>query len=443
MTVSKGQIIISFEEGATYEWSTPVPIEVLNERLERVANEVVSLSGSKTLEVEESGLYLVRAELPSGENVATTVRVSPEVQAKATLTSSEKSPRQTLTWAYMNRNLRRMSGIRLLEPPEFAVAEALRTPNVTVKGISRIKPGLKKWQMTPLDIPYREDSSMSLEDPRLIKAISIEAPKKGSLSEPHGLFPLYVRWSVRTAAEEEHVSYVAVPTDYVNGTPPYEAMLLFVRADTAVGASDRVRALVRAVSPGAEALLGYLAHGSLGAARRISKEVVADAVDYLREKREGPFAACIAGYFLLRAGHGEKQDWMRNLANWFPMIADGAVIYATSLLRAGGPIEREEARRYLIEAVSRGIPVYTVGLRLLFDGLRSLLEERGSDEELSLALGRIRYVAAFTDWSAHTTTFSLPRAAKDAPLGFEAGGGLIRRILNSIGLAPNVSVPRT
>jgi hypothetical protein len=418
MSESRGQITVSFDKQSIYDWGTRVPVEVFNEKLERVANETVSLAASRTLEIREPGLYLVRAELPSGESVATTVRVSAEApSAEATLISSEKSPRENLIWAYTNRNLHQIGRQRAsaLEGSEFRVEGESR---VTVTGIFRIRPKPTNWLMVPLKVPSSEDESVASDDSRLIKTVSFTDPWDRPAED---VFPLYVRWSVNATSDEADSSYVAVPTDCFNEDPPFEARLLFIREDAAADATRKVRVLVRSVSPGAEALLAYLQYGSLGAARRISEEVVTEAVNYLRDKRRRPFAACIAGYFLLRAAHEKKQDWMQNLANWFPMIPDGAVIYGTSLLRVeGGEKELKEARRYLLEAVNRGIPVYTVGLRLLFDGLRSLLKEGSADEELSSALARIRYIAAFTDWDAHTTTFSVPHNATDLPYHFPA-----------------------
>lgn len=421
-SVWKAQIAVSFDEHSKYQPDTPVPVEIFNERLKRVAEGVVYLGDERTFEVEGPGLYLVRAELPSGESVEATVSIMPDApRGSATLTASEKSPRETLSWAYVNRNLHRsvirryaMQFERGMSDPVFEI-EPL---TVTIRGIFRIQPGAEKWQMEPLNIPYVEDDTVSDDDPRLIKAVRFHGPGRSALTWDE-VFPLYVGWSARDAVNPERgVSYVAVPTDYFFGTgpPPYEARLLFVRPDVTGSPTDRVETMVSGVSPRAEALLSYLEHGSLGAARRISEDAVSEAVNTLQDKREKPFAACIAGYFLLRAGRREKQDWLKNLADWFRRIPDGAVIYGTSLLRGErGDVELTEARRYLLAAVSRGIPVYTTGLRLLFDGLRTLIAEGSTDEELVSALARIRYIAAFADWDAQTTTFTVPRDASDLP----------------------------
>jgi hypothetical protein len=54
----------------------------------------------------------------------------------------------------------------------------------------------------------------------------------------------------------------------------------------------------------------------------------------LRDKRRSPVAAAIAATVLLRCGAlAELHDWPRNLANWFPWLPDGAVLWAETLLR--------------------------------------------------------------------------------------------------------------
>ncbi len=66
-------------------------------------------------------------------------------------------------------------------------------------------------------------------------------------------------------------------------------------------------------------------------------------------------------------------------------------------------------------AVERGIPTYTIGLRLLFDALRGLTQQR-NDDEVAAALARVRQIAAYADWTSQTTTFSFPQQADRFPV---------------------------
>jgi hypothetical protein len=410
------RITVAFDERSSHAWSTPVPVEIFDERLARVADEVVYLGHRASIDVGEPGLYHVRAELPSGENVSTTVRVAEgEQDALATLVAGEASPRKTLAWAYARQSVRRASGRPSEERPGKRSREVLDVfrgvatvfpPAVYLDGLFRIQPRQDAWLFVHYDWPLHRDDSVADDDARLITQVKIPSADNGE-----DTFPLYARITV--LAGPPTIRIIALPTTH-------SPALLFVHeegGDTL--AESTVRALVTGARPEAEALMAYLEHGSIGAARRIGPVVTEGAVELLKQKRMDPFGACIAGYFLLRAGKLERQQWMKNLADWFAEIPDGAVIYAVSLLRGEDGEERqEEAREYLLKAAERGIPVYTAGLRLLFDCLQFLARERQDDGEVESALARIRFIAAYTDWDAQTTTFFIPHSADWRPFSF-------------------------
>jgi len=67
--------------------------------------------------------------------------------------------------------------------------------------------------------------------------------------------------------------------------------------------------------------------------------------------------------------------------------------------------------------MGRGLPYYTVGLKLLFDGLR-LVNDLSPGQELEVAIEKLRPYMAAADWRAETTTFcgidpSIPRPSSD------------------------------
>ena len=157
----------------------------------------------------------------------------------------------------------------------------------------------------------------------------------------------------------------------------------------------------------AEALLGYLRTGAVEGAD-------VTAASLLKRKRRNPIAAAISGYYLLRtAGLDRLSDWGPNLSRWFPWLPDGAVINGWQHIHAGRERRGEPdqhfaaARRELILATRRGVPVYTEGLRLLVDGLRLLREDaEAEDAELDAAMTFIEPFAMAADWSAATVTYS-------------------------------------
>ena len=156
----------------------------------------------------------------------------------------------------------------------------------------------------------------------------------------------------------------------------------------------------------AEALLGYLRTGAVDGA-----DVTAESL--LLQKRRDPIAAAIGGYYLLRTANLDRLSaWGPNLSQWFPWLADGAVINGWQHIHAGrehrGDPERHftEARQQLIQATRRGVPVYTEGLRLLVDGLRLVRgDSEAEDAELDAALTFIEPFAMAADWAAATVTY--------------------------------------
>lgn len=414
-------ITIAFDQHSRDARGTPVPVEVFNERLEQVIDEVAYLSDVSTVSVEAAGLYHVRAELPTGENVATTVRVQVDGPVPvARLVAAEGSPREDLAWAYAQQSVSKTSGVRIgsffgvREFYDFSLSPGFYRfdePIVTITGLFWIDPeathpAQEVWHLAHAPLGLQEDSeqdrAIAAADPRLLKRIGLRPHFSGSC-------PVYVRRGVRLNPEAtEESGFIVVPVGTVRGSTE----VLFVRSDFDGEPSVKVSALVHGVHPEAEALLAYLGQGAFRSAKRIGAQVTEQAVKLLRGKREDPFAACIAGYFLLLAGQLDRLDWMGNLARWFPAIPDGAVIFGSALLRNG---ERQTARSFLLQAVERGIPVYTAGLRLLFDNLRVLAEEDSSDEQLMQALKRIRNVAAYADWHAQTTTVCFPPGSEHFP----------------------------
>lgn len=130
----------------------------------------------------------------------------------------------------------------------------------------------------------------------------------------------------------------------------------------------------------------------------------------LREKRRDSIAAAIGGYFLLSTGQLEfLHDWPSNLADWFQWLPDGPIIHAWQIIKSKNlNIPRIQAR--LLEAVQRGIPLFTEGLRLLYEGL-SLLDDHlnGDKLEVAIALQKVKRYMESADLSkAHTTLVGGP-----------------------------------
>jgi hypothetical protein len=145
-----------------------------------------------------------------------------------------------------------------------------------------------------------------------------------------------------------------------------------------------------------DAMLAYMARGDLYSAMA-GESWTEQAADLVMGKIQDPYSAAIGAYVLLRLGHTEKmKDWAKNLADWFPFLSDGCIIWAWQKLR-GGTSEEDEVAHYLEQAVNRGLPVYTEGVRLLMDGLR-LIGKRGE-----AARGKVDKLAPEVIWSSPLT----------------------------------------
>jgi hypothetical protein len=74
-----------------------------------------------------------------------------------------------------------------------------------------------------------------------------------------------------------------------------------------------------------------------------------------------------------------------NLANWFPWLPDGAIIAAELSFRRG---ERDDAEKWVEEALRRGLPMFSDGLSLLVARLRPAPGSRSKEVERLLELSR-------------------------------------------------------
>ncbi|WP_172432524.1 hypothetical protein [Metapseudomonas otitidis] len=136
---------------------------------------------------------------------------------------------------------------------------------------------------------------------------------------------------------------------------------------------------------------------------------------WLFEKIENPVAAAAGAYMLL--SHPKEantrfaaswQRWIRNLYKWFPMLPDGAIAMAQMELicgegKRGEEVNVERLRQYVLEAVRRGLPFLSTGVRRLTEMLvmlegddREKKREGPEIEETRRALSLIRQLGRIT-----------------------------------------------
>ncbi len=189
---------------------------------------------------------------------------------------------------------------------------------------------------------------------------------------------------------------------------------------------DRFLVSVHNLHADADALLSYLSAGDFVSARAVSVRLV-DLDTGLQRAHEllrtfasaNSSAAAIAGYFIIRAAAVERLSesqrrrigtWARALATSFPALPDGALIFGWDAL-TGGDVDL--ALTAFVEACRRGIPMYTMGLRYLIDGLRmATSSERArfaSSADAIRALEWLTQYAGLADWGAQTTSLAIDR----------------------------------
>ena len=133
------------------------------------------------------------------------------------------------------------------------------------------------------------------------------------------------------------------------------------------------RVRLQTAEPVADTILNYMARGEFAAAEAM-QEWAEQSESFLASKMSDPYAASVGAYLLLNhRDFARLHNWPRNLADSFPFLPDGCVIWAWQLLlsRQG---DRDEVERYLFEAARRGMPIYHMGTLLLLDGLNQLGE---------------------------------------------------------------------
>lgn len=170
-----------------------------------------------------------------------------------------------------------------------------------------------------------------------------------------------------------------------------------VRSDELDDDRRVVTVRVRTNNPAADTICGYMNRGDLHSAATLAS--TADkAQELLREKVEDPFGAAVGAYLLLRIRRYDlMHDWTANLANWYPQLADGAVIRAWHLIQVGAHDREKEIRDCFDRAIAASLPVFTEGLQLLSDGIRLLGDEAKSmADSLNKRAGVVLWSSPFT-----------------------------------------------
>ncbi len=138
--------------------------------------------------------------------------------------------------------------------------------------------------------------------------------------------------------------------------------------------------------------LGFLSSGSLPTVRRLAET----AKEMLYEKHMNPFAAVAGAYALvgtaMEAKDKEWHQWVFNLLTRFPFIPDGAIQWGQLKMRMRRSADEiAEAKRAFKEGYNRGLPVYSLGVRWLLEGLEWASDGDPQAKQMADDVRRIAY----------------------------------------------------
>jgi hypothetical protein len=151
---------------------------------------------------------------------------------------------------------------------------------------------------------------------------------------------------------------------------------------------DSIDVTVGRTNPVNELIMSYLTSGAATEADRLAEAWHAADVA-LYKKMEDPVSAAAGAYVLLKMNRlDDRRLWVTNLVNWFPDLADGPIVAAALALQRKNP-DQQRVRKYIAQAMERGLPVFSMGLSILVETMAAI--HRGKSESKSF---QMRYQAA-------------------------------------------------
>jgi hypothetical protein len=327
-------------------------------------------SGAQTSVELPAGKYLFEAYLPNGD-VATRTATVKEGANEPVWLRGQDSPREWLSW----QHLAGMAPVRAAGGGADAAAAPVRFEVVTGGSAGPLPAALLAvWKGAPagslgwvvLDVPPRPGSAVPMVDLGL--GVSAYLYERGPWQDGNRYYGL-----ARPAGSDPPVLAV-LPMPWhqadLSGDAPVDVT---VTAEAARGEGRRewpVRVSVVVRDNVLASVFGYLTAGDLPTANRI----VESAVDLLYGKAQNALAAAGGAYVLVRSPLDPRRPpmwvpWLSNLRRWFPWLPDGAILDGWAHLRGiARPPDAEQAATAFVEALQRGLPFYSAGVRLLFEG---------------------------------------------------------------------------
>lgn len=286
----------------------------------------------------------VFAKLPGGETIQEVAELDAN-GGKAILNATKQSPHEWLEWVTPFRSLQHLSGEQAYGPDGMSVSISRRIGKVwaTLWVFHE-----QRWEATEVRFENRRGN-------RGIRQLVIDVPRRPHLLQLGGE---ELAWRLVSLPPGERVNIALTPSPQKAGG---DAL------DITVGREYSENELV----------MSYLSRGALPEASRLAEFMnIADRM--LNAKFDDPISAVAGGYALLRTGQLERREhWLRNLEHNFSHIADVKILKA-ALAREKEGVPENDIRQMLLDAMEIGLPIFSLGMTLLLDGMAAM--HRGERE---------------------------------------------------------------
>ncbi|MBK5204701.1 MAG: hypothetical protein JJD98_04615 [Polaromonas sp.] len=329
-----------------------LPFEVFSPGGRLLGEGTASPDGSATLELPEwdrggadwtaPERVHVLASLPNGTSIQQTAELF-HGRGEVTLQAGQESPHEWLQWVTPFHSL---SHLQSGSGTSAAASEGLhRRIGKVWMTLWALQDG--RWVAKGVDaIEWQRDNG--------IQQFAINVP-----FSPHLL---------QIGGEEVAWRLVSLP-------PGGPVRVALTRSATDEG--DAIDVTVGRRNPDNELIMSYLARGAVSEAGKLAEAWhAADLMLY--EKRRDPVSAAAGAYILLKIKRlQDRKAWVDNLVEWFPYLADSAIVSAALALQRENANEAE-IRAKIQLALDRGLPIFAMGASILVETMAAV--HRGKRE---------------------------------------------------------------
>ncbi|WP_113924803.1 hypothetical protein [Cognataquiflexum aquatile] len=366
-----GELKIDIETHHSDSESIPKQLQILGTDLS--VKESYWMEGKTWKKELQPGVYLVRLNLASGKRLEEIAEISNGHETKLDFNIGKFSPKETQEWMYLTKG----------------------TAGENPVGNFRNHHKTIKFQEITTTRWVFEEGTWTSEPEKVLGNLIID-----TVGESYQLYVPNAMHLLEIGRKGKPSTFICLPSSH-----SLDFMIKIAEDPNGVVGDLDISCSTK--NKVAQVLLSLMNSGDINKGKSLFG--AEDAERLLYQKMVDPVGAAIGGYFLLKTGELDRMhNWAQNLANRFQWMPDGAVIYGWQLIREDSKPENIKLiRTQLIEAINRGIPIYTEGLRLLYEGLMMLsFEFKHKDLPVENALARVKKYLNAADLSQENTSFT-------------------------------------